>query len=81
MLTGQLVELGAIRPVEDWLNKSPLKSDIDPVMFESMNLDGHTWSIPMGTNNIGIFYRPSLFKAAGITQLPELVDFGKPRAN
>ncbi|MBD1939695.1 ABC transporter substrate-binding protein [Microcoleus sp. FACHB-68] len=70
MLTGQLLELGAIRPVEDWLNQSPLQSDIDPVMFESMNLDSHTWSIPMGTNNLGVFYRPSLFKAAGITQLP-----------
>jgi multiple sugar transport system substrate-binding protein len=28
------------------------------------------WSLPFATNNVGVFYRPSLFKAAGITELP-----------
>lgn len=36
-----------------------------------MELGGHTWSIPLATNNAAIFYRPSLFKAAKITQLPQ----------
>jgi multiple sugar transport system substrate-binding protein len=36
-----------------------------------MEFSGHIWSVPFGTNNAGIFYRPSLFKAAGITQLPK----------
>lgn len=71
LLTGKLVELGAIRPLEDWLNNSPLKSEIDPRLFGGMNLDGHIWSIPFSTSNIGIYYRPSLFKAAGIDKLPE----------
>lgn len=71
MLTGQLVELGAIRPIEDWLDRSPVKSEIDPVMFESMKLNDHIWSVPMAVNNVGIFYRPSLFKAAGISQVPK----------
>jgi len=71
MLAGQLSELQAIKPLENWLNKSPLKAEIDPALFESMELNGHTWSIPLGTNNTGIFYRPSLFKAAGIKKLPE----------
>jgi multiple sugar transport system substrate-binding protein len=35
-----------------------------------MQWEDHTWSVPFGVNNVGIFYRPSLFKAAGITQLP-----------
>jgi len=70
-LTGQLVELDAIRPLDDWLNNSPLKDEIDPVLFQSMKLNGKTWSIPFGTNNAGIFYRPSLFKEAGIETVPK----------
>ncbi|MBG1243939.1 ABC transporter substrate-binding protein [Nostoc sp. NZL] len=72
--TGQFVELGAIRPLEEWLNKLPLKSDIRPNLLEEMQLGGHIWSIPMHTSNIGIFYRPKLFEAAGITELPKTWD-------
>lgn len=70
-MAGKLAELQAIQPLEDWLDKSPVKAEIDPSLFESMELDGHTWSIPLATNNAAIFYRPSLFKAAGITELPQ----------
>lgn len=70
-ITGQLVDLGAIRPLEDWLDKSDLKSEIDPVMFESMTLNDRIWSVPLATNNAAMFYRPSLFKEAGIEKLPE----------
>lgn len=70
-MTGQFVELGAIRPLEDWLDKSPLKSEIIPNCFGEMQLDGHIWSVPLYAGNIGIFYRPDLFKAAGITKLPK----------
>ncbi len=70
-LTGQLVELNAIRPLEDWLAASKVRSEIDPALFESMQFRGHTWSVPFGTNNTGVFYRPSLFKAAGISHLPQ----------
>lgn len=73
-LTGQLVELEAIQPLDDWLNQSPLKSQIDPAMLDTMTLEGHLWSIPFGTNNTAIFYRPSLLKAAGITELPKTWD-------
>lgn len=69
-LTGRLVELGAIRPLDDLLATSPVRDEIDPALLESMQFRGHTWSVPFGTNNAGIFYRPSLFQAAGITQLP-----------
>ena len=69
-ITGQLVELNAIRPLDDWLT-SRVRDEIDPVLFESMEYEGHTWSVPFGTNNTAVFYRPSLFKAAGITHLPQ----------
>ena len=71
MLTGQLAQLGAIRPIDDWFETSPLKSEIDRALLGGMTLDERIWSIPMATNNAAIFYRPSLFEAAGITQLPE----------
>jgi multiple sugar transport system substrate-binding protein len=70
-ITGQLVDLEALYPLETWLDASPLKEQLDPSLLESMQLEGHTWSVPFGTNNVGLFYRPSLFKAAGITTLPK----------
>jgi multiple sugar transport system substrate-binding protein len=74
MLTGQLWELDAIQPLDDWLNHSPLKAEIDPALLSSMQFQNHLWSIPFGTNNVGLFYRPSLFQAAGITELPKTWD-------
>jgi multiple sugar transport system substrate-binding protein len=70
-LTGELAQLDALLPLENWLNQLPIKAEIDPAMFPSMELDGHILSIPFATNNAAIFYRPSLFKEAGITKLPE----------
>ncbi|MCC3567904.1 MULTISPECIES: ABC transporter substrate-binding protein [unclassified Microcoleus] len=70
-IAGKLAELQAIKPLEKWLDKSPIKTEIDPSLFESMELGGHTWSIPLATNNTGIFYRPSLFAAAGIKKVPQ----------
>ncbi|MEL6928956.1 MAG: ABC transporter substrate-binding protein [Cyanobacteria bacterium J06600_6] len=70
-IAGKLNRLGALLPLEGWLNRSPIKSEIDPAMFDSMELDGHILSVPFATNNAAVFYRPSLFKAAGITKLPE----------
>ncbi|ACC81098.1 extracellular solute-binding protein, family 1 [Nostoc punctiforme PCC 73102] len=70
-LTGQFMELGAIRPLDKWLDKFPLKSEISPNLWEELKLDGHLWSIPISTSNVGIFYRPKLFQAAGITQIPK----------
>jgi multiple sugar transport system substrate-binding protein len=70
MLTGQLVDLNAIEPLDRWWNRSAVSKDIDPALLDSMQFENHLWSIPFGTNNIGIFYRPSLFDAVGIKQLP-----------
>ncbi len=70
-LTGRLVDLGAIRALDDFLAKSPIKSEIDPAMLSTMEMQEHVWSIPFSANNVGIFYRPSLFDAAGIKKLPQ----------
>ncbi len=70
-LTGQLVDLDAVVPLEDWLNQLPVKSELYPNVLEESELNGHLWSIPLCTSNIGIFYRPKLFEQAGITELPK----------
>ncbi|WP_051038628.1 ABC transporter substrate-binding protein [Chamaesiphon minutus] len=70
MLTGQLVDLEAIEPIDKLWERSTVTKDIDPALLGSMQYENHLWSIPFGTNNVGIFYRPSLFKAAGIEQIP-----------
>ncbi|AFZ42392.1 carbohydrate ABC transporter substrate-binding protein, CUT1 family [Halothece sp. PCC 7418] len=70
-LTGQLVELGAIRPLNDWLDQSSVKDEIDPVLLNSMELNNQIWSVPFATNNAAIFYRPSLFAKAGIETPPQ----------
>ncbi|MEA5573834.1 ABC transporter substrate-binding protein [Calothrix sp. UHCC 0171] len=71
---GQLVELDAVIFLDEMLNQSPIKGEIDPTLFESMEYKGKIWSVPFATNNVGVFYRPSLFKAAGITELPKTWD-------
>jgi multiple sugar transport system substrate-binding protein len=70
MLTGQLVELDAIEPLDRFWQNSPVSQEIDPALRESMEYENHLWSVPFGTNNVGIFYRPSLFKSAKIDRLP-----------
>lgn len=74
VLTGQLVEWGAVRSLDaEWAQSktSGAVAQLDPALEASTLLEGHHWSVPFSTNNIGIYYRPSLFKAAGITQLPK----------
>jgi multiple sugar transport system substrate-binding protein len=69
-IAGQLVELDALLPLDEMLETSEVKKEIDPALFATMKLQSKIWSVPFATNNIGVFYRPSLFKAAGITDLP-----------
>ncbi len=70
-ITGQFVELQAIKPLEEWLNESPVKADVSSNLLAELQLDGHLWSVPFYTSNLGIFYRPDLFEAAGITETPK----------
>ena len=70
-IAGKLNQLGALLPLENWLNNSAIKAEIDPAMFNSMELDNQILSIPFATNNAAVFYRPSLFTQAGITAAPQ----------
>jgi multiple sugar transport system substrate-binding protein len=70
MITGQLVDLEAVRSLDDFLAQSKVKAELDPTLIETMRYEGKTWSVPFGTNNVGIYYRPSLFEQAGIKELP-----------
>jgi multiple sugar transport system substrate-binding protein len=70
MITGQLVELEGIHPLNGWFDDSVNASQLNPALLEAMTLEDQIWSIPMATNNLGLFYRPSLFEAAGIDSLP-----------
>jgi multiple sugar transport system substrate-binding protein len=69
-ITGKFVELGVIKPLDDWLNSTSVKNEIIPAVFPTMELDGQTWSISFASNNIAMFYRPSLFAEAGIEKPP-----------
>ncbi|WP_372726685.1 ABC transporter substrate-binding protein [Nostoc sp. TCL26-01] len=69
-MTGQLAEINALMPLDKMLENSPIKDEIDPSLFPSLEYQGKIWAVPFATNNVGVFYRPSLFKAAGITKLP-----------
>jgi multiple sugar transport system substrate-binding protein len=73
-LTGKLVELQALKPLQEWWNNSAIKEEIDPAMLSTMELDNNIWSVPFATNNAAMFYRPSLFKEAGIENLPKTWD-------
>jgi multiple sugar transport system substrate-binding protein len=70
-IAGKLNQLGALLPLEDWLNNSAIRAEIDPAMFDSMQLDSQILSVPFATNNAAVFYRPSLFEQAGITKPPK----------
>ncbi|WP_017651715.1 ABC transporter substrate-binding protein [Fortiea contorta] len=70
-ITGQLVQLGAIASLEDWLEKLPIKSEVIPNTLDELKLGDRLWSVPLYTSNLGIFYRPKLFQAAGITEMPK----------
>jgi multiple sugar transport system substrate-binding protein len=73
-ITGQLVDLDTIRPLDDLWANSAIKPEIEPALLETMTYEQRIWSLPFDTNNVGVFYRPSLFKAAGITTLPQTWD-------
>lgn len=71
MLTGQLVELGALQPIDEYWQKSSVTKQIDRALDSSMIYQGQRWSVPFATNNLGIFYRPDLFRSAGVTAIPQ----------
>lgn len=70
-ITGELNKLGVLLTLEDWFNNAAIKAEVDPSLLESMQLEDQILSVPFATNNAAIFYRPSLFAQAGITEIPK----------
>ena len=70
-MTGKFVELGAIKSLNNWVENLPMKSEIYSNLWDELRLNDKIWSVPLYTSNIGIFYRPKLFSAAGIKETPE----------
>ncbi|NJL81476.1 MAG: ABC transporter substrate-binding protein [Richelia sp. SM2_1_7] len=70
-IAGQLVELDALVPLDEMLNQSPVKDQIDPTLFDSMKYQNQNFGQYLLLLIMWeFFYRPSLFKAAGINKLP-----------
>jgi multiple sugar transport system substrate-binding protein len=73
-ITGQLVDLDALRPLDDLIKPTNIEAELEPALRSTMTYQGQVWSLPFATNNTAVFYRPSLFKAAGINTLPQTWD-------
>jgi multiple sugar transport system substrate-binding protein len=71
IITGRLVELNGIRALDDLLADSTVLSELDPTLLATMQYQGSYWSVPLGVNNIALYYRPSIFEREGIKKLPE----------
>ncbi|HAN46903.1 MAG TPA: ABC transporter substrate-binding protein [Cyanobacteria bacterium UBA8156] len=67
-LTGRLVELNALRPLDDfWRDSRP---DVLPALDSTTIWGDRRWSVPFAVNTVALYHRPSLLEAAGIQTLP-----------
>ncbi len=77
----QLVEMGALAPIDSYLANWPLKSDIfDNVWKLSRYTDGTNYLMPYQMVILYLYYRTDLFKAAGLqppTTRDEFLDDAK----
>ncbi|MGQ9864981.1 MAG: ABC transporter substrate-binding protein [Pseudanabaenaceae cyanobacterium] len=80
-LTGRLVELKALRPLDDLWQNSPRRPEVLPALESTMVWGDRHWSVPFAVNTVALYYRPSLLQAAGVSALPrtwsELVTVAK----
>jgi len=67
-LTGRLVELNALRPLDDFWQAS--RPDVLPALDSTMVWGDRRWSVPFAVNTVALYYRPSLLPAAGVQELP-----------
>jgi multiple sugar transport system substrate-binding protein len=63
----KLTRSGALVPLDDLLDTGGASLDVFfPEMLEVGRLDGATYSLPVSTNNLQLFYNRELFEAAGL---------------
>jgi multiple sugar transport system substrate-binding protein len=65
-----------LEPLDGYLNKWKGLSEIDPSLLKVMKVtdDKKTYVMPWVVQVLYMYYRPSLFKAAGITSIPKTWD-------
>src|SRR5258708_30518165 len=67
-----MVKAGQLAPLDDII--ADAKSDFLPADLTPYTVDGKIYGIKMISDPTFIYYRKSLFKAAGITQTPTTID-------
>ena len=65
--SGQLLDLS------DRLD-SELTEDLIPALYSAVQYDGEPFGVPHQTDTTAIVYQPAMFKAAGITSVPDSLD-------
>ncbi len=58
--------MGAVQPVDDFVAELDAKHHFYPAALEPYTYDGHTWAIPIWNMAHSLWYRPSVFEAAGV---------------
>jgi multiple sugar transport system substrate-binding protein len=66
------VKAGLVEPLDDIIG--PVQSDFLPASLAPYTVSGHVYAIPMIGDPQFIYYRKSMFQAAGITQPPTTFD-------
>lgn len=74
-----LKDVGALTSVEDFVNELDAKHDFIDSAVESYSYDGGVWAVPLYNQSMNLWYRKSVFEAAGIA-VPETWDDWKAAA-
>lgn len=70
-VTGDLVELGAARPLSDFMDTDALEESLVPGLIDAWAVDGEPYGVPVKANFKSIiWYNPPAFEAAGY-EIPE----------
>lgn len=65
-LLPQLVDAGKIIPLDDYVTADKAATFL-PSVYESFNLDGKQYGLPLDYNTLGIFYNKDMFDKAGVS--------------
>jgi multiple sugar transport system substrate-binding protein len=61
-----LAQSGAVVPLDDYLAAGTNLDDVYPALRSVGQYDGKTYSLPVSTNNLELFYNKDLFRKAGL---------------
>jgi multiple sugar transport system substrate-binding protein len=63
----KIARSGAVVPLDDYISAAKIDlSDIYPALLNAGKVDGKTYSLPVSTNNLELFYNQDLFTKAGL---------------